>query len=115
MGSVAKDRPPEIGRDPGIAGPEIEALQRLTPEKQKRGEQDENNRNTESNPGGGTLAQRERPQPERASRDEQDHAGPGKIEDDPGDHDGERDQPKDPAFATVPDVFLPARTNDDRR
>jgi hypothetical protein len=91
MGGVLKNRPPEIGGDAGIAGAKIEALEGFSAEEEQGGEEKEKHRNTESDARGGTFSQGERPEPERASGNEEENAGAGKIEHDPGDKDGERD------------------------
>jgi hypothetical protein len=91
MGGVLKNSPPEIGGDAGIAGAKVEALEGLPAEEEQGGEEKEKHRNAESDARGGTFSQGEGPEPERAPGDEEENPGAGKIEQDPGDKDGERD------------------------
>src|SRR3954471_23661517 len=67
MGSVAENRPAQIAGDSSIARAEIESLERLAAEKQHDGEQDQDQRNAERDPGGRSFSERKRAEPERAS------------------------------------------------
>src|SRR5204863_3934505 len=114
MRCVAKNGPAQIGRHASIAGAQIETLERLSTEEQHHREQNENQGNSEGDARSGTFPERERAEPKRTARDEKQNAGARKIENDADDNHGQRDEPENPAFAAMTNVFLSAGENDDR-
>ena len=60
------------------------------------------------------MAKRENAEPKRTAGDENADPGARKIQDDGGNHQGERRAPKDPAFAPLAKVVLAAGQNHDR-
>src|SRR2546423_1213132 len=68
----------------------------------------------EGDPRRGTLPEREPPEPERAARHQKQNARARKIQNDADHNHGQRNEPENPAFAAMTNIFLAARENDNR-
>src|SRR6478609_8411740 len=114
MERVLKNGPPQIGGHPRIAGAKIETLQGLAAKDQHDREQNKENGSAQSDARGRAFAEGKCAEPKRAAGDEKKHSGPGEIEDNADDDHREGDEPKNPPFASMTDVFLSASEDDDR-
>src|ERR1700736_646152 len=113
--NVGKNPPPKIARDAGVGEiAEMKSFERLSAKKQQSGEQEEQERNDKRDPRRRALAEREDAEPERASGDENAKAGAREIQNDRGNHQGERHDPKDPPFAAFAKIVLTAGQNHHR-